>query len=113
MRGISTHVLDIALGQPAVGVPVQLERADEAGLWHEIASQETDVDGRCQLLPAEEPLPPGKYRLRFGTARYYEAQGMTGLYPLVEITFEARDQNSRFHIPLLLSPNGYTTYRGS
>jgi 5-hydroxyisourate hydrolase len=111
---ISTHVLDVALGQPANDVPVVLERRDEAGHWQLLASAHTDRDGRClQLLPANEQLTPGVYRLGFDTAAYFGARNLESLYPLVEITFHVREAQQHFHIPLLLSPHGYTTYRGS
>jgi 5-hydroxyisourate hydrolase len=73
----------------------------------------TDQDGRCaQLLPGDE-LPPGVYRLSFDTASYFDAHQLAGLYPSVSVTFQVRDGESQFHIPLLLTANGYTTYRGS
>ena len=113
MSRISTHVLDIALGKPATDVPVRLERRDASG-WHELATACTDQDGRCpQLLPENEALVPGTYRLNFDTASYFSARKVEGLYPFVEITFIVRDKEQSFHIPLLLSPNGYSTYRGS
>ena|SRR5882672_1292580 len=113
MKRISTHVLDIAQGQPAKNVPVRLERQEATG-WRLLASARTDQDGRCaQLLPENEALAPGTYRLGFDTAAYFGARKLEGLYPLVEITFYVRDNEHNFHIPLLLSPNGYTTYRGS
>jgi 5-hydroxyisourate hydrolase len=114
MNRISTHVLDTALGKPAVGIPVRLERRALAGQWHSVASAQTDSDGRCsQLLPDGEPLQEGQYRLAFDTAAYYASGGLQGLYPVVEITFQVREGESHFHIPLLLSPNSYTTYRGT
>jgi 5-hydroxyisourate hydrolase len=114
MTRISTHVLDIAAGQPAKDVPVRLERRDVSGAWLLLAAARTDQDGRCtQLLPGKEALTPGLYRLGFETATYFAARKLDGLYPLVEITFQVRDGEGHFHIPLLLSPNGYTTYRGS
>jgi 5-hydroxyisourate hydrolase len=114
MKRISTHVLDTSLGKPAASVSVRLERRDEQGKWTKLSSGQTDADGRCmQLLPDGIDLVEGDYRLSFETAAYYETQGMTGLYPVVEITFQVRDSESHFHIPLLLNPNGYTTYRGS
>jgi 5-hydroxyisourate hydrolase len=110
---ISTHVLDIALGKPAAHVPVRLEHRAK-GNWLTLGSSSTDADGRCaQLLAESQPLAEGQYRLTFDTATYYAAQSVSGLYPVVEITFEVRKRDSQFHIPLLLSPNGYTTYRGS
>jgi 5-hydroxyisourate hydrolase len=114
MMGISTHVLDIAQGQPAQDVPVRLERQEAAGSWRLLASSRTDQDGRCaQLLPENEALTPGVYRLGFDTATYFGARKLDGMYPLVEITFHVRNGEDHSHIPLLLSPNGYTTYRGS
>jgi 5-hydroxyisourate hydrolase len=113
MNRISTHILDTARGKPAANVPVKLER-HEAGGWHLLTSAHTDQEGRCaQLLPPDHPLPAGPYRLLFDTARYYAAQKLDGLYPVVEITFQVREGEPHYHIPLLLSPNGYTTYRGS
>jgi 5-hydroxyisourate hydrolase len=106
--------LDTALGKPATRVPVRLERRKKDGNWQTLGSSETDTDGRCaQLLTESQSLEEGRYRLVFDTATYYAAQNVSGLYPVVEITFEVRQGESQFHIPLLLSPNGYTTYRGS
>lgn len=114
MNRISTHVLDTARGKPAPAVPVRLDFREPAGVWRRLASSETDGDGRCaQLLPADENLPAGLYRITFDTETYFAAHGISGLYPFVEITFQARSGEAQFHIPLLLSPNGYSTYRGS
>lgn len=115
MNRISTHVLDTARGKPAAGVAVRLERRDvTGGEWSAVGSGETDQDGRCgQLLQAEERLLEGLYRLTFDTAKYFAGLQQEGLYPTVEITFQVRRGESQLHIPLLLSPNGYTTYRGS
>jgi 2-oxo-4-hydroxy-4-carboxy-5-ureidoimidazoline decarboxylase len=114
MAHISTHILDIAQGQPARNVPVRLEKRDATGSWRLLASARTDQDGRCsELLPDKEQLTPGLYRLGFETATYFATLKLEGLYPLVEITFQVRNVRQHFHIPLLLSANGYTTYRGS
>lgn len=114
MKRISTHVLDIAQGQPARDLAVRLERRDTAGNWVALGSARTDADGRCaQLLPSEDALRAGVYRLSFNTADYHHAQKVEGLYPIVDVTFQVHDGESQFHIPLLLSPHGYTTYRGS
>jgi 5-hydroxyisourate hydrolase len=111
---ISTHVLDTALGKPAARVPVRLEQREKDGRWLTLASFSTDADGRCaQMLAASQSLAEGVYRLVFDTATYYAAQNLSGLYPVVEIVFEVRKGETQFHIPLLLSPNGFTTYRGS
>jgi 5-hydroxyisourate hydrolase len=114
MNCISTHVLDTAKGKPASGVPVRLERQDSPGKWVPVGSAQTDQAGRCgQLLPEGETLRQGLYRLAFDTASYFAASQQDGLYPVVEIMFRVRPDESHYHIPLLLSPNGYTTYRGS
>jgi 5-hydroxyisourate hydrolase len=114
MKRISTHVLDTAQGKPASDVPVRLERRETAGEWARLSSSHTDGDGRCaQLLPENETLRPGIYRLAFDTASYHLSQNVEGLYPIVEITFQVREGESHLHVPLLLSPHGFTTYRGS
>ncbi len=114
MNRISTHVLDTAKGKPAAGVPVRLERRESSGKWLSLFSAQTDQDGRCaQLLPDAATIVEGVYRLTFDTASYFAACGAEGLYPAVEIMFRVPKGESQFHIPLLLSPNGYTTYRGS
>jgi 5-hydroxyisourate hydrolase len=111
--GISTHILDTSVGRPAADVPVSLSRWQQEQ-WTSVAGGRTDADGRCrQLLPERAAVEPGLYRIRFDTAAYYKAQRLTGLYPYVEIVFEVRDIHRHFHIPLLLTANGYTTYRGS
>jgi 5-hydroxyisourate hydrolase len=113
MSRISTHILDLNLGQPAAAVLVHLEKRETPGHWHPLHSARTDPDGRCaQMLPTDD-LPPGIYRLVFDTANYFDEFGVHALYPVVEVTFEVREGESHFHIPLLLSANGYTTYRGT
>jgi 5-hydroxyisourate hydrolase len=114
MKRISTHILDIARGMPTSDVPVRLEWQEKSGDWRLLASARTDRDGRCaNLLHEDATLVAGVYRLNFDTASYYAAQKVEGLYPVIHITFEVRDGESHVHIPLLLAPNGYTTYRGS
>jgi len=113
MKRISTHILDLMRGRPANDVPLRLERQDASGNWRILNSERTDQDGRCgQLLPDDE-MSPGLYRLSFDTASYFGTQKISALYPVVEVTFQVREGESHFHIPLLLSANGYTTYRGS
>ena len=111
--GISTHILDTALGKPAANVPVSLSYwQDDA--WALLNSAKTDADGRVKhLLPVEPSLATGRYRARFDTGAYYESQGLKGLYPYVEIVFEVTNTDQHYHVPLLLTANGYTTYRGS
>jgi 5-hydroxyisourate hydrolase len=116
MTRISTHILDISLGKPAGKVPVRLERQSVDGHWAALTSACTDQDGRCGQLWADElsdGLPAGIYRLVLDTQSYYDRHNIIALYPFVEITFQVREGESHFHIPLLLSANGYTTYRGS
>jgi len=114
MSRISTHILDTAQGKPAPSVPVSLDFREPTGAWRQVSCRQTDSDGRCsQLLPEGENLVEGIYRLSFDTAAYFGSQGIRGLYPLVEITFQVRSGESHFHIPLLLNAYGYTAYRGS
>ena len=110
--GLSTHILDTALGRPATGVALMLFRKMAAG-WSEVGRGSTDADGRCSTLLGDDTLQLATYRLRFETASYFEAQKITGLYPYVEIVFRVDDVSQHYHIPLLLAANGYTTYRGS
>ena len=114
MKRITTHILDIVRGKPARDVPVRLERREVSGDWALLGSAHTDHGGRCgQLVPDDKVLSAGLYRLAFDTASYFAAEKSDALYPVVEITFQVRDGETHLHIPLLLSPNGYTTYRGS
>jgi 5-hydroxyisourate hydrolase len=114
MSAITTHVLDVALGRPAAGMPVVLERSDGAGTWTSMGSGLTDDDGRLRtLLDGAAPLVPGTYRLVFDTQQYFDAQAVSTLYPFVVIVFRVAAGQAHYHVPLLLSPFGYTTYRGS
>jgi 5-hydroxyisourate hydrolase len=113
MSQITTHVLDISLGRPAAGMPVLLE-AEEAGTgWKELHRAETDKDGRLRDLLPPGTLVEGTYRLTFDTQAYFASRKMEALYPQVSIVFSVRDAKEHYHIPLLLSPFGYSTYRGS
>jgi 5-hydroxyisourate hydrolase len=109
---ITTHVLDTAEGQPARGVPVRLERL-EGDHWHLIGAGETDDDGRLRTLTPPGPVATGRYRIAFDTGAYFAAEGIEGFFPVAEIQFVVRDGAAHHHVPLLLSPFGYTTYRGS
>jgi 5-hydroxyisourate hydrolase len=114
MKSISTHILDLVHGKPAAGVSVRLEKQNSSGDWRLLTSARTDQDGRCpHLLPEGEDLSPGIYRLIFDTGNYFDLQRVGALYPVVEVMFQVQEGESHFHIPLLLSPNGYTTYRGT
>lgn len=110
--GLSTHILDTALGRPATGVGLVLSQLQN-GAWQELGRAETDTDGRCKTLLGDSPLEAATYKLRFATAEYYAAQKLTGLYPFVEIVFTVADPAQHYHIPLLLTANSYSTYRGS
>ncbi|KQO84027.1 MULTISPECIES: hydroxyisourate hydrolase [unclassified Frigoribacterium] len=108
MSHVTTHVLDAALGRPAAGVPVVL--TDESG--EVIASAVTDDDGRVGDL-GPDSLPAGVYRLVFDTAVYFAAADRRTFYPRVTIDFDLVDEGAHHHVPLLLSPFAYSTYRGS
>jgi len=110
---LSTHVLDTARGRPAAGIPVILS-AEGPGVWKEMGRGTTDADGRIAgLLPADAPPPVGTtLRLRFELAAYFARAGTPAFYPHVEIVFALQD-GGHHHIPLLISPFGYSTYRGS
>lgn len=113
MSQITTHVLDTSKGKPAQGIHISLKKPNADGTWTEIGRGETNMDGRLpELLPKEKKLPPGVYRLDFDTASYFKAQEIKSFYPSVSITFETVDQ-SHYHVPLLLNPYGFSTYRGS
>ncbi len=113
MSPITTHVLDTSQGRPASGVAVLLEAA-EGDAFRELARGRTDDDGRCRgLLDDGTTLTKGAYRLTFETGAYFSARGVATFFPRVSIVFEVRDPQQHHHVPLLLSPFGYTTYRGS
>lgn len=109
---ITTHVLDTAIGRPARGVPVHLELQDGT-TWRELGAGATDDDGRLRTLTPAGPVAPGRYRIAFDTGAYFKTQGVVGFFPVVEIQFEILDGTAHYHVPLLLSPFGYSTYRGS
>ncbi|HEY1804748.1 MAG TPA: hydroxyisourate hydrolase [Terracidiphilus sp.] len=129
MSNISTHVLDSAQGKPAAGIAVRLERCEGGGWievsgpgepgeraqaapgdWIEVAASITDADGRCPNLATD--ARPGQYRLVFDTGSYFARLKRTSIYPEIAIVFTC-DGNAHYHLPLLLSDNSYTTYRGS
>ena len=109
MSAITTHVLDAVLGRPAVGISVRLEKRESGG-WSAVASGVTDADGRCRDLAAD--ALEGLYRLTFATGGYLVRSGRGSIYPEISISFLC-DGEAHYHLPLLLSDNSYTTYRGS
>jgi 5-hydroxyisourate hydrolase len=112
MSQITTHILDTAKGKPAAGVPVILFM-EQNGTWQKITAGITNADGRIADLTGKgRLLDPGDYKMAFETKIYFDNTGVTGFYPMVEIIFTISDAE-HYHIPLLLSPFGYTTYRGS
>jgi 5-hydroxyisourate hydrolase len=112
MSGITSHVLDTTLGKPAEGIEVTLEIACEDSGWAGIGKGTTNADGRVADL-SEGETRPGHYRISFGVADYFERFKTDSFYPVVRIEFEISDPSQHFHVPLLLNPFGYSTYRGS
>jgi 5-hydroxyisourate hydrolase len=112
MSEITTHVLDTSLGLPAAGVPVTLDAREATGAWKQVGRGATDGDGRLSNL-APHSLAPGTYRLTFDTSAYFKSRQVASFYPEVAIVFEVRDAAAKYHVPLLISPYGYSTYRGS
>ena len=122
---LSTHVLDATAGRPAAGVPVRLEHLGPDG-WPAAGQGRTGADGRLGLAgaltattrpgsgPGSGPgFEPGVYRITFGSGAYFEALGTASFYPEVTVTFEMTSRGEHYHVPLLLSPFAYSTYRGS
>ncbi|NXX96840.1 HIUH hydrolase, partial [Centropus bengalensis] len=111
---LTTHVLNTTTGLPAARVAVRLAQLQEPGLqWTELEERWTDGDGRCQLLLAPGQAKASTYKLRFETAAYWQGLGHVSFYPFVEVVFTITDPAQRLHLPLLISPYSYTTYRGS
>jgi 5-hydroxyisourate hydrolase len=111
MSAVTTHVLDASRGTPAAGITVRLEQIDGAG-WTAIAEATTDADGRIRDLGPDR-LTAGDYRLTFETSAYFADRGVETFYPQVQIAFRISDPEQHYHVPLLLSPFAYSTYRGS
>jgi 5-hydroxyisourate hydrolase len=110
---ITCHILDNVLGQPAKDVPIQLEYyKEEENQWILLSTSITDKNGRCNQL-LNQSIEPGRYRITFDTNTYYKEKGEKCFYPFIQVVFDIKNTNEHYHIPLLLSPFGYTTYRGS
>ena len=112
MSAITTHVLDVSRGCPAAGIPVALERVN-ASPATPLARATTDDDGRVKTFTPPPSLTPGTYRLTFDVSSYFTSAGVQAFYPRVVVEFDVRDASQHYHVPLLLSPFGYSTYRGS
>lgn len=114
MSAITTHVLDTARGRPAAGIPVRLEQRSRGGEWQAIGRGDTDEDGRLRsLYPDGAPLTAGVYRITFQTQGYFESLGVAAFYPEVVVVFETAPGETHYHVPLLIGPFGFTTYRGT
>jgi len=109
---ITTHVLDTAAGRPGSGIAIELEH-DHAGTWQLVGGGITDDDGRLRTITPLGPVAPGTYRIRFLTGAYFASHGVAAFFPVVEIQFSVHDGSAHYHVPLLLSPFGFSTYRGS
>ncbi len=110
---ITTHVLDTATGRPAKGVRITLEKQRAGGVFAKLAEGTTNDDGRITDLLAPGTLEPGTYQMTFYVADYLADRGERGFYPVVPIVFTIQSTTEHYHVPLLLSPYGYSTYRGS
>jgi 5-hydroxyisourate hydrolase len=114
MSAITTHVLDTMAGTPGAGIQVTLERRTHSTRWDAIGEGLTNADGRANdLMAPDEALAPGNYRLTFETGAYFAAQDLECFFPQVTISFVVNDDVRHYHVPLLLSPYSYSTYRGS
>lgn len=111
MSAITTHILDTSAGRPASGVPVRLE-FEAADGWTEIGAGATDADGRLRDLTTAA-IVSGNYRLTFAVGEYFSQSGVASFFPEVTIAFAVNDAGQHYHVPLLVSPFGYSTYRGS
>tara|TARA_Y100000815_G_scaffold127460_1_gene114845 strand:+ start:246 stop:587 length:342 start_codon:yes stop_codon:yes gene_type:complete len=113
MSAITTHILDTSVGKPAANVKVRLEFLDH-GEWKRVGGGTTNDDGRVKdLINDDFEFIPGHYRIEFVVSDYFKAQNVDSFYPYVKIVFVVKDTNSHYHVPLLLNPFGYSTYRGS
>jgi 5-hydroxyisourate hydrolase len=110
---ITTHVLDTARGRPAEGIHIALRRQNESGEWQDVGAGRTDADGRLRTLVPDGHASPGVYQLTFETKGYFDTQGVRSFYPAIIVTFDVVEGGGHYHVPLLVSPFGYSTYRGS
>jgi 5-hydroxyisourate hydrolase len=109
---ITTHILDVSVGKPAANVSCKLEKQNTQLQWEKIGEGVTNSDGRIENL-LSTPLTKGIYRLEFLTKPYFEQRKISSFYPSVTVQFEITSTDEHYHVPLLLSPYGYSTYRGS
>lgn len=110
---LSTHILNISLGQPAPGVEVVLQKMEKEEVWKTISRAKTDSNGRItDFLPLSNQNNNGVYKLIFKTSSYFETLNLESFYPFIEVVFQISD-NKHYHVPITLSPYGYSTYRGN
>jgi 5-hydroxyisourate hydrolase len=112
MSAITTHVLDTSLGRPGAGIRIELHRKSD-DTWKLVGQGRTDANGRCGDLMGNEEPEHGTYRLLFHAAEYFHEQNAETFYSEIPVIFEVSDSNRHYHVPLLISPFGYSTYRGS
>ncbi|XP_013417218.1 5-hydroxyisourate hydrolase-like isoform X2 [Lingula anatina] len=110
---LTTHVLDTARGSPAANLELTVSIKGQNGQWTDLITSSTNSDGRVPRLLTQDQFVPGTYKINFNTGGYFQQLGVEGFYPYVEVVFEIRDPQQHYHVPLLLSPYGYSTYRGS
>jgi 5-hydroxyisourate hydrolase len=114
MSTITSHILDTTVGRPAEGVSVLLENETAPQTWVPVGDAVSDAEGRvANMVPASLTLRAGKYRLSFDTGPYYAAKNLRAFYPEVYVIFHVHDPEQHYHLPLLISRFGYTTYRGT
>lgn len=112
MSAITTHVLDTSLGRPGGGIRVQLHRKSGEA-WELVGESRTDANGRCADLMADDRAEMGTYRLLFFSTDYFRERNTKTFYSEIPVIFEVGDSEHHYHVPLLISPFGYSTYRGS
>ena len=111
-EGISTHVLDLASGFGGPNIPVVLEKKGEDGLWNRVGSEKTDNNGRVKAFGTNLKLAKGLYRLNFDMTKYSNSKSKP-FFPEMSIVFQVEDLNFHYHVPVVVSPYGYSTYRGN
>lgn len=112
MNGITTHVLDTSRGRPAADLRIELHKKSGEE-WQLISEGSTDPNGRCNTLLGDAPVETGTYRLLFHAGTYFQGLRAASFYSEIPVVFEVREPGAHYHVPLLLSPFGYSTYRGS
>jgi 5-hydroxyisourate hydrolase len=111
---VTTHILDTSRGNPAGNVTVTLEAQSPDHIWTLLSSEKTDTDGRINSFPGlATQMQAGIYRLTFATEPYFKTLNMETFYPSITVIFQIRTPEKHYHVPLLINPFGYSTYRGT